>query len=454
MNGEAPMISNFRQKLRDLLSDRKFSEILTGSVWVLGARVASTILAMVSSIIIARCYGAQIMGIVSMIISFLTMATVFTVLGTNTSILRLIPEHTTKYSVTSAFRVYRKTQYFVTGVSVITGGILYWAADLIAVRIFSKPHLSFFFALSAVFVVFVSLMNLNNQAVRGLRLIKTFAFMQLLPSLSKLSVLIIITIFFFNAYNPVYALFASFLITALVGVLITHFEFKKKMRPSDIAHEMSIQEILSISLPMLMSSSMTFIMGQIGVIMLGAFRSDAEVGHYAVAVKLATLTAFVLNAVNTMAAPRFSELFHGGKMDELFYVAKKSAKLIFWATAPVLAILVLFGKPLLGLLFGPEFEIAYVAMVLLVLGQFANAVSGSTGNFMNMTGHQAVFQNIMVGAALLNISLNLSLIPHFGIDGAAIAGMTSLSFWNVGTLVFIKMRYGKIIGYVPLIPMK
>ena len=117
-------------------------------------------------------------------------------------------------------------------------------------------------------------------------------------------------------------------------------------------------------------------------------------------------------------------------------------------------LLVLFGKPLLGLLFGSEFEIAYVAMVLLVVGQFANAVSGSTGNFMNMTGHQTVFRNIMTGAALLNISLNLSLIPRFGIDGAAFAGMVSLSLWNVGTLVFIKIRYGKIIGYLPFIPME
>jgi O-antigen/teichoic acid export membrane protein len=107
---------------------------------------------------------------------------------------------------------------------------------------------------------------------------------------------------------------------------------------------------LAISFPMLMTATMAFVIGQTGVIMLGMFRSEAEVGYYAIAVKLGTLTAFILHAVNSMAAPRFSELFHSDKMDELFHVAKKSAKLIFWTTAPILLGLIVLGKPVLKIL--------------------------------------------------------------------------------------------------------
>jgi O-antigen/teichoic acid export membrane protein len=39
---------------------------------------------------------------------------------------------------------------------------------------------------------------------------------------------------------------------------------------------------------MLMTAAMSFIIGQTGVIMLGMSRSEAEVGYYAIAVKLAT----------------------------------------------------------------------------------------------------------------------------------------------------------------------
>lgn len=443
------MINIIKQKIYNLISDQKFSEILTGSVWAGGAQVFVTVLGMITSVIIARLYGAHILGIVSILNSFIMLTTIFTVLGTNTSILRLIPEHITKYSPTSAFKVYRKTQYFVACVSVITGSLLFLASGFIAETIFSKPHLKFYFSLAAVFIIFKSIMDLNRQAVRGIRLIRVFAFLQLLPALSKLVILILITFLFYHKDNPIYALFASFTITALTGALIMDRVFKKKTTPGDILHKMSIKEILNISFPMLMTATMTYIISQTGVIILGMFRPEAEVGYYTVAVRLATLPAFILKAVNSMAGPKFSELYHSNKIDELFHVAKKSAKLVFWLTSPILLGYVILGKPLLNIVFGREFTVAYLALVLLVLGQFVHSISGATGLFMNMTGHQKIFRNIVFIAAMTNIALNILLTPKYGIYGAAIAAMISVMSWNIATLLYVKKKFGKTTGYLP-----
>jgi O-antigen/teichoic acid export membrane protein len=447
----ANMFHFFKRKIHNLISDQKFSEILTGSVWALSARMISTGFGLVASIIIARLYGAKVVGIVAVVNSFLMLATIFTVLGTQTSLLRLIPEHLVKYSPTSAFRVYRKSQFMVILVSLVTGALFFICADLIAARVFSKPHLSFYFALASVFVVFKSLMLLNTQAVRGLRLIKVFALMQVFPQGFNLLLLIFLGFLWPSQNVPVYALLGGFAVTGILGWFIMEYTFRQKMYPEDSVHTMSVREILSISLPMLMTATMTFLIGQTGVIMLSIFRTEAEVGYYAIAVKLATLTVFILNAVNSMAGPKFSELFHFNKIDELFYVAKKSAKLIFWTTSPILLGFVVFGKLVLNIAFGKEFGVAYPALVLLVLGQFVNSISGATGLFMNMTGNQTVFRNIMLVAAVLNIGINLVLIPGYGIYGVAIAAMVSLIIWNVTTLLYIKMKFGKTTGYFPLL---
>ncbi len=220
------------------------------------------------------------------------------------------------------------------------------------------------------------------------------------------------------------------------------------MQPGDAVQSMPLRSLLAISTPMMMTASMNFIIAQMGVLILGMYRPESEVGYYAAAVKLATLTSFILQAINSMAAPKFSELFHTGRMDELFYVAKKSTKLIFWTTAPILLLLVVLGRPVLGL-FGKGFAVAYLPMLILVAGQFVNSISGSTGYFMNMTGHQGTFRNIMGAASALNLSLALALIPHFGLYGAALAGTVSLALWNIWTLGYIKAKYGRTIGYVP-----
>lgn len=444
------MIALLRRKLSNLISDERFSDILTGSVWASSAKLIATGLSMISGIFVARVYGPEIKGILSLVDAFVLLATILTVLGTNTSILRLIPEYTKKYSITSAFRIYQKTQYLVCSVSVITGGLLFFGSDWIANTVFSQPRLSEFFALAAYFVVVRSIMDLNTSAVRGLRLNRVYAFMNLLPDLSKLIILVSATYLFFNIGIPVYALFASWLITALVGIIVMQGAFRRRMANSDIIGNLPVKNILSISLPMLMTTSMTFFIGKSGVIMLGIYSSEAEVGYYSIAVSLSTLTVFTLQAVNSMSASKFSELYHSSNMtDELFYVAKKSAKLIFWTTIPILLCLVVLGKPIISLLYGQSFSVAYPALLILTIGQFVNAASGSTGMFMNMTGHQIALRNIMAAAAVLNVLLNVLLTPSYGMTGAAIAGMISMSFWNIYTLLFIKKKYGQTVGYLP-----
>ena len=443
------MLNFVKGKYTNLTKDAKFSEILIGSAWAFSAHLLTAGLGFISSIIIARFYGAAVLGIVAVIQSVLILTTMFSVLGINTSILRLIPEHLVKYSPSSAFKLYRKTQYLVMGGSLIIGALLFLNSDIIADKVFSKPYLAYYFSLAAAFVVFRSMMVLSTQAVRGLSLARMFAFMQVLFPCFNLILLILLTIFLGSEGVPVYALLGGFALTSIVGWLVMESSFKERIQPQDLVEPIPVREILSISLPMLVTATMTFVIDEAGVILLGIFRSQAEVGYYVIAVKLATLTTIILLAINAMAAPKFSELFHSGNIDALFHVAKKSAKLIFWTTTPMLVGFVILGRPVLNIIFGHEFVIAYPSLLLLVLGQFVQSISGSTEFFMNMTGNQNAFRNIMLFSAIINMGLNVWLIPEIGISGAALAAMVGLGFWNIATLLYIKSKFGETTGYLP-----
>jgi O-antigen/teichoic acid export membrane protein len=292
-------------------------------------------------------------------------------------------------------------------------------------------------------------MLLNTEAVRGLRLIRTFAFMHALPALSALVFLVGAAPLVETRNLPLYAQLAAAAVTALAGLVIMDRTFKRRIQAQDVIHPMTVRDIVAVSLPMLLSAAMFFVIGQTGILMLGIFRTDTEVGYYAIAVKLASLSAVLLAAINSMAAPKFSELFHAGQTDEMLRVAKKSTRLIFWTTTPALLGLIVLGRPMLSLLFGEQFTGAYAAMVILALGQFVNATSGSTGIFLNMTGHEKAFQNIIVGAAGLNVVLNVVLIPRLGIEGAAVAAMVTMVCWNGAALLYIKAKFGRSIGYFP-----
>nr|WP_320193460.1 flippase [uncultured Desulfobacter sp.] len=435
----------------NLMSNKNFSEILSGSVWALGARVISTALALIISVVVARFYGAEAVGTVAVINSFLMLASIFTVLGTDTSILRLIPEHLAKYSPTSAFKLYRKTQYMVICISAISSVFFFFSANLIADKIFSKPHLSFYFALSSGFIVFQSIMKLNTQAVRGLKLIKLFALMQFLPQVCNLFLLIVVGMLWASKDVPVYAVLFSFTITGIVGWFIMELVFNKKMEASDIVSPISWQTILSISRPMLMSTSMLFLMGQTSILMLNMFQTEADVGLYSIAVKLSSLTSFVLQAINALAAPKFSELFQTNKIDELFYVGKKTGKLIFLTTTPPLLVMLAFGKPILSVIYGPLFLGVYPVLIILIVGQFIRAMAGSTEIFLNMTGNEKALRNIMLLSTIINLCLNYLFINNFGVNGAAWATMLSIVFCNICLVIYTKIYFKNTIAYVPFI---
>lgn len=88
------MLTFLKQKYINLVSDIRFSEILTASAWALSGRVIDTILVLAFTVLVARLYGAEIVGIVAVINSFLMMITIFTVFGTGPSIFLFAPKKT------------------------------------------------------------------------------------------------------------------------------------------------------------------------------------------------------------------------------------------------------------------------------------------------------------------------------------------------------------------------
>ena len=436
--------------LREILfSDEAFAETASGFVWAFSSQILAKGVGLVVGIIIAQAYGAEMVGIVTIVQSVVIISATLATLGTNKSLLSLLPEQLAKHSLTSAFVVFGKTVALVSIVSLLFASALHLLADAIASRVFQKPHLGYFLSIAAVFVAFVALSDLNTQMIRALRLIKTFAVLQVFPQIAMLIALVTMTYLQTSGNAPVYAQLFSWGITAFFGAIVIGGHFKRKQRTEDRRGEKRLRDIIDISLPMLVTTIANLMMNYTAIIVFGIFRTESELGYYAMAVKLATLVSAVLVAVNVMLAPKFAELFHREEMSELLRLARKSAGLIFWLTAPILVLLMVFGRSILGLFYGAEFEAAYPAMACLIIGQLVNAVSGSTGVFMNMTGNQKTFRNIMLLAVAINFAMSVILIPEFGMLGAASAATLSIITWNVVTLVFIHKLYGRTIAYVP-----
>ena len=161
-------------------------------------------------------------------------------------------------------------------------------------------------------------------------------------------------LFFQRQIAPIIAYTTSLIFVSFLSLVV----WLKNSKLNLIANKNSLKlkDILDVSLPMLLSSSLFLIIQWTDTIMLGIFRTETEVGVYNVALKVAMLTSVGLFAINSIAAPKFAEFYGKEDMKGLGKVAQQSTKLIFWSSFPILLILFIFPSFILGV-FGEEFKV-------------------------------------------------------------------------------------------------
>lgn len=196
---------------------------------------------------------------------------------------------------------------------------------------------------------------------------------------------------------------------------------------------------LTAALHMMVVSSCGLVINGTGVVMLGTFLDTTSAGVYAVAQRVATLVAFGLAAVETIAAPLMAELYSKGQMAELQKVTRVAAGATFVVALPAFVAFIFAGQLVLGI-FGAEFKAGYSSLVVLSLGQLVNAVAGPAGLIMVMSGHHKQAGLIMGLAAVGSLLLNAVLIPLLGTVGVAVAVAVVMTGWNIVMVAYVKRR--------------
>ncbi len=227
----------------------------------------------------------------------------------------------------------------------------------------------------------------------------------------------------------------NFVFLAIVSTLYLFYYFSR-VKADNTSVDISYNNILKRSGPMAISAITYLLMQSVDIILLSKFTSFDRVAFYSVAIKLTTIISLVLASVNTVYAPTFAEWYNRKNFNDLRSGIKKSTQLIFLLTFPAILVVFLFSNRILGF-FGTDYMMAQSSLIVLLIGQAVNALCGSAGVYMNMTGKQVVFQRILLVAFAINITLNLILIPIYDILGAAIATSISTIFWNVVTTAYI-----------------
>lgn len=226
-------------------------------------------------------------------------------------------------------------------------------------------------------------------------------------------------------------------IGALAGTAAAAGLYYKKNAPVLLAGEAAPmgKELLLFSLPLFGTVFLGQLMRWTDVLMLGYFTSADVVGLYNGAVPICGMIPIFLSSAGVIFVPVLSALYSQGLLSEMKKTYAVVTKWIFSATLPFFLVVFIFPHTVLTFFFGNTYQGASTALRILSVGYMVHVSMGPIGQNLVICGRpRLILGNNTVGL-LVNVGLNVLLIPRYGINGAAIATAVTYIFLNIAALM-------------------
>ena len=187
-----------------------------------------------------------------------------------------------------------------------------------------------------------------------------------------------------------------------------------------------LTEYLRYSLPLTPNSLIRWITDSSDRYLIGFFLGVGSVGIYSAAYAIGNLVQLFISPIQFILFPTLSKLYDEGKSNDVKVYLSYSMKYFLFIAIPAVFGLTVLSKPLLEIFTSPEFVpgssvIPFIALAGLMAGVFQIVI-----NITHLVKRTQFNLVIHVIAAVINVILNVLLIPMIGILGAAIA--TTLSY--------------------------
>ncbi len=183
---------------------------------------------------------------------------------------------------------------------------------------------------------------------------------------------------------------------------------------------------------------------RIDILMLSRMRPMEDVGLYGAAYRLFNFALLVPASLALALYPQMTRLFRHDP-ERLVKLGRIALRYLFALTLPIAVALTFIGKDALTLLFGVDFQPASITVAVLAWALVPYGVARYNGYLLFAADRQNVDLVINIIMSLLNIVMNLMLIPRYGYLGAAIATLVSISIYSVVQGVYIRNQLPSVI---------
>lgn len=161
-------------------------------------------------------------------------------------------------------------------------------------------------------------------------------------------------------------------------------------------------------------------------VMLGFMKTDADVGYYHAAVKIKNILVSIVTALGAVLLPRASYYIEHGQVKEFRRITRKAMHFVLLSASPLMLYFMMYAREGILFLSGAAFEPSVVPMQIIMPTVLLIGVTNVLGIQMLVPlGREKVVLQSEIAGAVVDLILNLILIPRYAAAGAAIGTLAA-----------------------------
>jgi len=185
---------------------------------------------------------------------------------------------------------------------------------------------------------------------------------------------------------------------------------------------------------------------KIDIYLLAYFLSPSDVAFYDIAVLIVELLLIIPVSIKTVLLPKLVYSSEEEKRENVLKTSRHSFFLLLIGAIP----LVVMGKWMIKFVYGEEYISAYYPLLIILPGIIAASINNVIIPYFTSKNKQEITILITLPSLIVNIILNIILIPQFGICGAAFATLISYTATTILLLLVYKNKNEKIKNFLLL----
>jgi len=412
--------------------------IAKNTATLFAAHFVTAILSLALSIVIARSLGDVIFGKYSFALAFTSIFAVFSDLGYNTLLIREVARDKTiagKY-LNNVLCMRALLSLALFALIVITINIMGYPVD-------TKNAVYLF----GIYTLLVSFSAVFKVTFRAFEKMEYEAGITIFTNLIRVSLGLLVLFLGYGLVELALVFLFSGILDVLFSFLVCERWFVKPRMELNFAFWKST---MKIALPLSITGISLLVYTRIDTVMLSMMKGDAVVGWYNAAYTLILGFKPIPQLFMNALFPLMSSYFVSSR-DLLKATSEKSFKYLFTIGLPLALGMTLLADRIIFLFYGQQFENSIIALKILAWDLFLFFLWFNGSFILISANKQNLWVVAAVSTALINIILNLLLIPPLSYVGAAIATIVAESLCVILVFYFVSIETNFSVKYTDLI---